>query len=149
MNDWAGLFLGVIALSAVIQCVFIVAAAQSLRRTGARVDDLCRWFDAEIRPALEDLRRGASSLRAISEAGRGQAMRIEALLSTTLESLEAAIERARSLVTKPIASFTELSAFWGGLRRGLETYRSSEPKRRNPLASPRRPEETDEHLFIG
>ena len=147
MNEWAVLFLGVIALSAVVQCAFVVLAALGLRRSGERVTELCGRFEAEIKPTLEDLRKGAANLRAISDSGREQAARVEALLATTLESVETTIESVRALVVKPIASLTEFSAFWSGLRRGVDTYRDGRGKRPGPARH--RAEDSDEHMFIG
>jgi hypothetical protein len=147
MSDWAVVFLGVIALAAVVQCAFVIVAAQSLRSSGARVTELCQKFDAELRPTLQDLRQSAASLRAIADSGREQAARVEALLSTTLANIETTVESVRALVQKPIATLTDLSAFWGGLKRGFESYREAAPRRR--AASGRRSEDSDEHLFIG
>jgi hypothetical protein len=149
MSEWAVVFLGVIALAAVVQCAFVVIAAQSLRSSGERVTELCQKFDTELRPTLQDLRQSAASLRAIADSGREQAARVEALLSTTLANIETTVESVRSLVQKPIATLNDLSAFWGGLRRGFETYREAAPRRRPASASGRRPEDSDEHLFIG
>ena len=70
MNEWAVFFLGVMAVTAVLQCAFVIAAALGLRKTGERVNELCRRFDGEIKPTLEDLRKGAANLRAISDSGR-------------------------------------------------------------------------------
>jgi hypothetical protein len=150
MNEWALVFLGVMALSAAVQCIFVVIAARSLRKSGVRVGEICQRFDAEIKPTLEDLRKGAANLRAISESGREQALRVEGLVSSTLGSLETALESARSLIVQPLASLTEFSAFWSGLRRGLETYRSAQPKTRSSRSTRHRPaEDSDEHMFIG
>ncbi len=149
MNEWAVFFLGVMALALVVQCVFVVVAALSLRRSGERVTDLCQRFEADIKPTLEDLRSGAANLRAISDSGREQAQRIEALLSTTLGSIETTVEAARLLVMKPLASLSDLSAFWGGLWQGIQTYRSEAPERRTPPGPGRRSEDSDEHMFIG
>jgi hypothetical protein len=147
MSEWGTFFLGIMALMAVVQCAFVVVAALSLRATGEKVSDLCRRFDGEIKPALEDLRKGASNLRAISDSGREQAARVEALLSSTLESIETTIESVRSLVVQPLASLGDLSAFWGGLKSGIDQYRRSEPKRRHGTS--RKSEDADEHMFIG
>jgi threonine synthase len=150
MSEWALVFLGVLALCAVVQCAFVVVAALSLRRSGDRVTELCQRFDADIKPTLEDLRKGAANLRAISESGREQALRVEGLVSSALGSLEAALENVRTVIVEPLASLTELSAFWSGLRRGLEAYRSAEPKTRKARTSRHRPaEDSDEHMFIG
>ena len=148
-SEWAVVFLGVMALAAVVQCVFVVVAVQSLRHTGERVNELCQRFDAEIRPTLQDLRQSAANLRSIADSGRQQAARVEALLSTTLESIETTVESVRSMVLKPLGTLTDLSAFWGGLRRGLEAYRDTAPRRRSPPVPSRRAEDSDEHLFIG
>ena len=149
MNEWAVFFLGVMAVAAVAQCVFVMAAALSLRRSGERVSRLCQRFDEDLKPTLEDLRQGASNLRAISDSAREQATRVEALLSTTLESVESTIENVRALVLKPLASLSEISSFWSGIRSGLDTYRNGEPRRRASQAPRNRAEDSDEHMFIG
>lgn len=149
MNEWAGFFLGVIAVAAVVQCAFVVMAARSLHTTRDRVTELCQSFDQELRPTLADLRAGASNLRAISDLSREQAVKVEALLSTTLEAVETTVEKIRDLVDTPISSLNGLSALWGGIRRGFETYRESTPRRRSPPEPARRSEDSDEHLFIG
>ena len=76
--------------------------------------------------------------------------RIETLLTTTIANIETTVETVRAVVVRPLSSLSDLSAFWGGLRRGLETYKKSAPPRRTgPVSSSRRPEDSDEHLFIG
>lgn len=149
MNEWAGVFLGIMALAAVVQCAFVVIAALSLRRSGARVQEIAEKFDAEVRPTLQDLRHGAANLRTISDSAREQAAKVEALLATTLDSVETTIESARALVLRPLESLGDLSALWGGFRRGVNAYRESEPRRRSAPPSARRSEDSDEHMFIG
>lgn len=149
MNEWAGFFLGIMAFAAVVQCAFLVIATISLRTSARRVNELCEKFAVEIKPTLEDLRKGAANLRAISESGREQAARVETAVSSTLANIESTIEGVRSMVAKPLSTVTELSALWGGLRSGFEAYRTAEPKRRSPPGTPRRSEDSDEHLFIG
>ena len=148
MPPLAVAFLGVIALAAVVQCALVIVVALSVRDTGARVTDLCRRFDSELRPALNDLRLGAANLRAVSETARDQAARAEALISTTLSNLESTIESVRTVVLRPLASISELTAFWGGVKQGIDSYRQSTPQRRTGPV-PRRGEDGDEHLFIG
>ena len=148
MNDWAGLFLGVIALAGVVQCVFVIVAARSVQGTGRRVSDLCDRFDKEVKPALEDLKQGAANIRAITDAGHVQARRLEALVSSTIERVDSTVETARQAVLGPISSISDLSAFWGGLKRGLDSFRASSARRRQ-APSARRSEDSDEHLFIG
>jgi len=149
MNEWAVVFLGIMALASMVQCAFVVYAALILKRTGGKVEDVAQKFDTEIRPTLMDLRQGAANLRAISDAGREQAQRVEALLATTLENIETTLENVRGLVAKPIATLSDLTAVWGGLRRGFEAYRGSEPRRRQGPPLARRAEDSDEHMFIG
>lgn len=149
MSEWMVVFLGVIAVAQVVQGVALVIAATSVKASGERLSRLCQQFETEVRPALDDLRKGAANLRAISDSGRAQAERIEALISTTLESIETTVESARVLIMKPLGSLSELAAFWGGLRQGVETYRN-EASRNPPHPVPaRRSEDSDEHMFIG
>ena len=146
MNDWAGFFLGVIALCAVAQCAAVVFMARSVMQSGERLSEVAKRLDSELRPALDDLRKGAANLSAISDSGREQALRIEALLATTLESVETTVDRARTLVLKPLESLGDLASFWTGLRSGLDAYRSTASRR---TAAGRRSEDSDEHMFIG
>jgi hypothetical protein len=152
MNEWAVVFLGVMALTGVVQCAFVIYGALRLKATGDQVADIARKFDGEIRPALEDLRQVAVNLRAVSEAGREQARRVESLISTTLENIETTLEDVRALISKPVAGLSDLAAFWDGLRKGIETYRHKTPgPGRRPAAPPlsRRSDDFDEHMFIG
>jgi len=146
MNEWAGFFLGVMALCAVVQCGFVVVIALNVKRGGERVAELTQKFDSEIRPAIDDVRKGAANLRAISESGREQARRIEELLETTLDGVESTIERVKGLIEKPLESLSTASAFWGGLRSGLDSFRSSSSRKSSNV---RRSEDSDEHMFIG
>ena len=149
MSDWVVLFLGVMAAAQAVQCVALVIAATSVRASGERLSQLCHRFETEVRPALDDLRKGAANLRAMSDSGRTQAERIEALISTTLDSVETTVESARVLIMKPLGSLSDLAAFWGGLREGVETYRSQAPRNPSPPVPARRSEDSDEHMFIG
>jgi hypothetical protein len=149
MSDWPVLFLGVIAVATTVQCIALVVAAISLKSSGERLSQLCRQFETELKPALDDLRKGAANLRAISDSGRAQAERIEALIATTLESVETAVESARVLIMKPLGTLSELAAFWGGIRQGIDTYRSEAPRSAPPPGPARRSEDSDEHMFIG
>lgn len=148
MPPLAVAFLGLIAIAAVAQCLIVVVIAMKVRDTSARVGELCARFDSELRPTLQDLRQGAANLRTVSESARDQAARAEALISTTLTNLESTIESVRSVILRPLASISELTAFWGGLKQGVESYRNSAPPRRTGPVS-RRSEDSDEHLFIG
>ena len=146
MNEWAGFFLGVIAVSAAVQCAFMIVAALSLQRTGKQVKELCDKFDNELKPALEDIRKGASNLRAVSDIAHVQMKRVEELVSESIVGVETTIEELRSLVKSSLNTASLFTAFWDGLRQGLERFRTS-PRR--PPAGPRRAEDADEHLFIG
>ena len=154
MEGWSGFFLGVIALAAVLQSVFVILGALALRETARDVKELNARFDREVRPTLDDLRSGAANFRAITQIASDASVRIDGLLTTTIDSLEVTLETVRDSVLKPLRGFQDLAAFISGLKRGLEVFRGDSASSTAPrAAAPRRPrrgeDANEEHLFIG
>lgn len=153
MEGWNGFFLGVIALAAVLQSVFVVLGALALRQTARDVRDLNARFDRDIRPTLDDLRAGAANFKAITQVAQGASERIEGLLTTTIDSLEITLETVRDSVLKPLRGLQDLAAFISGIKRGLEVFRGqpagSDPRPAAPRRARRGEDAGEEHLFIG
>lgn len=153
MEAWSGFFLGVIALAAVLQSVFVILGALALRQTARDVKDMQTRFDRDIRPTLDDLRSGAANFKAITQLAKGASERVDALLTTTIDSLELTLETVRDSVLKPLRGLQDLSAFITGIKRGLEAFRgapsSAEPRPTGPRRPRRGEDASEEHLFIG
>lgn len=140
-------FLGVIALASAVQAVFIVGLMVYGRRMARRLDELQDRLEREIRPSLEALSRVTRNLGEVSDLAVLQARRLDDLLADTVGKIEEGTELVRRLVLRPLGPLVEVTAFFKGIRRGLQVFhqlRGGDSPRR---ASARRYAE-DEHLFI-
>jgi methyl-accepting chemotaxis protein len=151
METWGVVFLGVIALAAVVQAAFVIGLAVFGRRLGRRLDALQTRLDREITPALGNLTRVSRNAAEISDLATLQARRIDLLLSDTIEKIEETTTVVQQLVLRPLKPLAEILAFVKGLQRGLDVYfRLDRDRRPHAPHVPRRrghPED-EEHLFI-
>ena len=142
-------FLGVIAVTGLIQAFFLVALALGGLKLMRRVDELQSRLDREIKPAFEQLTRLTRNLAEVSDLATLQARRIDYFLADTLDKLEDVTANVRSFVVRPLGPLADVMAFVKGLRRGVDVYRELSGHERQGRAIPRRgPAEDDEHLFI-
>jgi hypothetical protein len=148
MNGLGVLFLGLIALSSLVQAVFLIRVAIEGKRFAARLDALQDRIERELRPALDQLQRVSKNIGEISDAAVLQARKVDALLADTIEKIEETTTTLQRVVLRPLGPLVDIAAFLKGIRRGLDVY-----KQLRGLDSPRRPlgrrsGEDDEHLFI-
>jgi hypothetical protein len=142
-------FLGVIALSSLVQAAFLVALAIGGLKLMKRVDELQVRLDREIKPAFEHLARVTRNLAEVSDLATLQARRIDYFLADTVDKLEDVTANVRNFVVKPLGPLADIMAFVKGLRRGVDVYREMSAGERRSRAVPRRGHvEDDEHLFI-
>jgi hypothetical protein len=140
-------FLGVIALSSVVQAAFLIGLALSARRLGRRVDEMQQRFEHDIRPSLDSLSRISRNLVEVSDTAVLQARRIDGLIASTVDKIEDTTSVVRAFVTRPLGPLGEIMAFLKGIRRGLEVYSQFRGYEGAVKGSRRRYAE-DEHLFI-
>lgn len=153
METWGVVFLGVIALSSVVQGAFLVALIVFGRRLAQRIDALQNRIDRDITPALDNFTRVSRAAAEIADLAALQARRIDLVLADTVEKIEETTTLVQQLVVRPLRPLGGILAFLKGLQRGVDVYRSLEREPRAPApASPRRRHglhgEDDEHLFI-
>jgi len=147
MTTLVVVFLGIIALSSVVQAVFLIGLAVEGKKLGRRLEEMERRFEAEIRPALQNLSKLSRNMADVSELMSGQARRIDVFMADTMDRLDEAAGALRQVMLKPVGTIMDITALLKGFRKGLEIYRrlgglDSERKggaRRYP---------DDEHLFI-
>jgi hypothetical protein len=147
-EPWAVVFLGVIALSSLVQAGFLIGLAVAGRRLAKRIDSLQDRIDREIRPAMDNLARISRNFAEVTDLVTLQARRIDDLLADTIEKVEDATTMIRRVIVRPLGPLVDLTAFLKGIRRGVEVYyklRGLESRHRPP---PRRTVDEDEHLFI-
>jgi hypothetical protein len=149
-ETWIVVFLGVIALSSVVQAVFLIGLALGGWRLAQRLDALNDRIDREIRPALDNLGRITRNLAEVTDLVTIQARRIDDVLADTIEKIEHTTDTIRRVIVKPLGPLMDIAAFFKGVRRGLAVYtqlRGLESHSR-PRAGRRGGAEDDEHLFI-
>jgi hypothetical protein len=143
-------FLGVIAVSTLVQSAFMVALALGGLRLARRVEELQVRIDRELKPSLDHLSRITRNLAEVSDLATLQARRIDYFLTDTVDKLEDLTSTIRNVVSRPLGPLGDITAFVRGLRRGIDVYRQLgglESKHRRG-GSRRSAVEDDEHLFI-
>ena len=127
MNDWAVVFLGIIAVStlitSILQVVLMLSAGQLVRRLGRFVD----LIEQEAKPILDHLNsisRDASKAAALATT---QVERVDRLFGMLTTRIEETLETIQTAVLKPAR---EVSALMAGLRAALELLRDIRGRKR-------------------
>lgn len=139
MNDWALVFLGIIAFatltSSVIQIVVLVAAGRLARR----VDRLASQVEQDLRPVFGHLNAiGRDASRAASLAV-AQVERADRVLGDLAERVEQTVRTVQAAVSGPAR---EGSALLAGLRAAFSVLREVRARRAGARA------EDEDALFI-
>jgi hypothetical protein len=152
MESWGVVFLGVIALAAVVQAGFLIGLVVYGRRLARRVDAVQLRLDREISPALENFNRVSRAAAEIADLATLQARRFDLVLADTIEKFEETTATIQHLVVRPLKPIGGIVAFLKGLQRGMEAYfqydGSGAPPGPRPHPRRRGHGEDDEHLFI-
>jgi hypothetical protein len=148
METWAVVFLGVIALTSLVQSAFLLGLALQGRRLARRVTEVQERFERDLRPSLEGLSRITRNLAEVSDLAVLQARRIDGALADTIEKIEETTSLVRRTLLRPLGPLVDLAAFLKGLKRGLEVYQQLRGFERRSPRPPRGYEAEDEHLFI-
>ena len=138
MSTWATVFLGIIAMAtlvtAILQVVLLVAAAQLVRRIVKFVEDL----DRDIRPIMGHVNAVARDAARIASLAAAQAERADQLLNGAVVRIEELLSHMQTLV---VNTLREGNALMTGIRAVMAAIRTFQGRRR-------RRSEDDETLFI-
>jgi len=147
LDNLALVFLGVIALAALVQGAFFVALGVGGLRLLRRVTELHRGLQAEILPAFDNMNRIATDLTEVSVVTAAQVRKVEDLVAETVARVEDVRVQVATAASRPLDSFRDLGAVLKGLRRGLQVYRQLGALGAQRRGATRR-YAGDEHLFI-
>lgn len=140
MNTWATVFLGIIALAtlvtAVLQIVLLVAAANLVKRVSRFVD----FIESEVKPILGSIDAIARDASRVASLAAAQVERADQLLSNTVARIEHTLSTVQSLV---VGALREGNALMMGIRAVMAAIRAFQRRQ-----STRRRAEDDEALFI-
>lgn len=146
--DTLGLvFLGMIALAAIVQGAFLVALGVGGLRLLRRVNELHMGLQAEIRPAFANMNRVAADMDEVSAVTAAQVRKVEDLVAHTLVQIEDMRAHMAEAAARPLDSFRDLGAVVKAVRRGLQVYRQLGALGAQRRGAARR-YAGDEHLFI-
>ena len=138
MSTWATVFLGVIAiatlLTAILQVVVLLAAAQLVRRLGRFVDII----EQDVRPIIANVASIARDASRVASMAAAQVERADQMLSNTVHRLEELLAHIQTLVANTLR---EGNALMMGVRAVMAAIRAFQGRRR-------RRGEDDEALFI-
>lgn len=138
MNTWATVFLGIIAMAtlvtAILQVVVLVAAAQLVKRVGRFVDIV----EQDVRPIIANVGSIARDASRVASLAAAQVERADQMLSSTVHRLEDLLTHVQTLVTNTLR---EGNALMMAVRAVMAVIRAFQGRRR-------RRGEDDEALFI-
>jgi hypothetical protein len=140
-------FLGVMALAALVQGAFLVALGVGGLRLLRRVTEVHRGLQAEILPAFEHMNRIATDMTEVSALTAAQVEKVGSLVAETAARVEEVRVQMASASARPLDSFRGIGAVVKGLRRGLQVYRQLGALGAQRRGAARR-YAGDEHLFI-
>jgi len=145
--DLGLLFLGVIALSSLVQGLFLLGLGWGGLKLMRRVQELQGRVENELRPALASVSRITQNVSELSEVASVQVQRVETLVDHTLQRVEDTKAQVREALALPLGGLVEVSALLKGFRRGLDVYQRLGGLEAQTRGTTRRYAE-DEHLFI-
>jgi len=138
VSTWATVFLGIIAMAtlvtAILQVVLLVAAAQLVRRVGRFVDII----EQDIRPIISSVNSIARDASRVASLAVAQVERADQVLSNTVLRIEDLVAHVQTLIT---STLREGNALMMGIRAVMAAIRAFQGRRR-------RRADDDEALFI-
>ena len=123
MTTTVVVLLGLMALAALTQAVFLVVLAIEGRRLALRVDEFQARIGNELRPILGEMTRATDNLAAASAATLGQARRIDVMMTDVTERLSDTEGLFRNVLLPTATRIMSLTAAVRAVRTGLALYR--------------------------
>src|SRR5687768_16126876 len=127
MTTLSLVLLGVIAVCALIQAVFLTVLVVALVRAGSRIDELKDLATREIPRLARDLSEVTARLAETAQRTREGVERTEAAVATVAKVTRAAGTAARTAARIPLLPFHRTMAFVHAVRRAVGVYRLQAP----------------------
>ena len=141
MDTLVQVFLAVIALSALLQALFVAGLAIGMGKAADQVDAFADDYDNKLLPLTTKLGTLAHGLADASDTAVGQARRVELRISSLADQIGRAVEGAADRVEETVSDgadaieehlmplprrqVSKAGAIWRGLRTGLRVLRGS------------------------
>jgi hypothetical protein len=143
VNEWSGVFLGVIALAVTVMAALQVGVAIAGARLARRVDSIATQVDHEIKPLIANLTAVSEEAARAAELATVQLERADALFADVADRVETTAASLQSAILGPAR---EGFAIISGVRAALSALKDI-----RAAAGPSRATRHDEEdpLFIG
>jgi fibrillarin-like rRNA methylase len=143
VSDWAGVWLGVIAVSTVVMAAIQVGAIIYGARAARRLEVVLGRVEADLKPILERAQQVSADAARMSALAAVQVERVDLVFS----DLTQRVEQTATMIQKALVSpAREGAALFAAFRATLAALRGL---RGNGKATPPRGVEEDDALFIG
>ena len=127
MSTWATVFLGIIAMAtlitAILQVVLLVAAAQLVRRLMKFVEDL----DRQIKPIIGHVDAIARDASRVASLAAAQVERVDQVLNSAVVRIEELLSHMQTLV---VSTLREGNALMMGVRAVMAAIRAFQGRKR-------------------
>jgi len=143
VNDWSGVFLGIIALAVSVMAIVQVGVIVFGARLAKRVEQVAAQVDREIKPLLVNLNVVGQEAARAAELAAAQIERVDVLFADVAERVE---ETAATLQSAIITPAREGMALVQGVRAAFAALREIRAAA-GPAGVPAHDEE--DPLFIG
>ena len=143
MNDWTGVFLGIIALAVSVMAAIQVGVVIVGARLARRVESIAAQVDREIKPLIVNLTTVSHEAARAAELAAVQVERADALFADLAERVESTAQTLQSYILAPAR---EGMALVRGVRAALGALRDM--RAAVGLSRGARHDE-DDPLFIG
>ena len=129
MNGASELFLGLIALAALVMAGVQVGLVILALRLVRRVDELSTQFDREIAPLAEKLRRVADNLQQTTALATVQIERLDRLFAGATKRADETMSLVQGAVVGPIREGLAVVAALRGVIGAVRSFRGGGPPR--------------------
>ena len=172
--NWLPFFVVVTALAMVVQAIVLIALFVQLRRTAARVEQIVTDLNTKLTPLIsrvqfmvEEISPRITGIVAdaseITRLARGEAQKVDRILSEALERLRMQLIHADHILTGAMEAVEEAGSrlrqsVWGpvvrataiirGVQAGIDFFRSNRQRRRPLDRMEPSAEQQDEGMFI-
>jgi hypothetical protein len=142
VTDWSVVFLGVIAVATLVMALIQVGAIIYAGRLAARIEQLTRQVERDVRPMIDKLTAVSADAARASSLAVTQVERVDALMADLTVRVDQTMTIMQNAIVTPAR---EGLALVRGLRAGLAALRGLRDGGRRPGAHV----EEEEGLFIG